>query len=276
VATLLRSKSQATGSLGQMKIQGLLSHLDGVKETGNGKYLARCPAHDDRSPSLSITECDGGRILINCFAGCPAIEIVEAVGLRLSDLCGDNRIAPRIKSDPERAMRLWNLAVPTISHPYLSAKKIKSYGLRGYKESLVVPVTLDKKIRSLQFIQPTGEKRLLKGRSTSERYIDIGKPTDHVWLVEGYATGASVYMATGKAVVVAFSARNLPVVTKHLVGNGMRVFVAADNDKAGQIASDGALAAGAKYSCWPDDVNDWNDYATNHDAESMSEVMYGA
>ena len=194
----------------------------------------------------------------------------------MSDLCGDNPIATVTTNDPVRATRLWDLAVPTISHPYLTAKKIKSFCLRAYKESLVVPVTIEKKIRSLQFIQPNGEKRFLKGGSTSGGYCVIGKPTDHGWLVEGYATGASVHTATGKAVVVALSARNLPVVTKYLVGKGVRVFVAADNDQPGQIASDGALAAGAEYSCWPDDVNDWNDYATNHDAESMSEVMYGA
>ena len=48
--------------------------------------MARCPAHDDRGPSLSISEGDQGSVLIHCFAGCSAEAIVNAVGLELRDL----------------------------------------------------------------------------------------------------------------------------------------------------------------------------------------------
>ena len=48
--------------------------------------LARCPAHEDRSPSLSIRERDDGMVLINCFAGCGAIDILDALGLQWSAL----------------------------------------------------------------------------------------------------------------------------------------------------------------------------------------------
>lgn len=63
------------------QINALLSRLDQYRETGKGQYLARCPAHDDRSPSLSIKELPDGRILINCFAGCGALDVITAVGL---------------------------------------------------------------------------------------------------------------------------------------------------------------------------------------------------
>ncbi len=66
-------------------IDVLLNRLEGVKETSAGQYMARCPAHDDKSPSLSVTEKDG-KVLIHCYAGCAAVEIVEAVDLSLSDL----------------------------------------------------------------------------------------------------------------------------------------------------------------------------------------------
>ena len=66
-------------------IDVLLNRLEGVKETSAGRYKARCPAHDDKSPSLSVTEKDG-KVLIHCYAGCAAVEIVEAVDLSLSDL----------------------------------------------------------------------------------------------------------------------------------------------------------------------------------------------
>ncbi|TAN06418.1 MAG: DNA primase [Rhodanobacteraceae bacterium] len=64
----------------------MLSRLEGVKQTGPGRWLARCPAHQDCSPSLSIKQCDGGVILLHDFAGCGAADILAAVGLELRDL----------------------------------------------------------------------------------------------------------------------------------------------------------------------------------------------
>lgn len=64
----------------------LLSRLDSVRKTGRGQWLARCPAHDDRSPSLSIRECSDGTVLLHCFAQCTALEVTQAVGLELRDL----------------------------------------------------------------------------------------------------------------------------------------------------------------------------------------------
>lgn len=69
-----------------MTAKPLLELLDGVKRTGQSRYLARCPAHKDRQASLSIRERDDGALLIHCFAGCSPHEIVEAVGLTLADL----------------------------------------------------------------------------------------------------------------------------------------------------------------------------------------------
>jgi len=64
----------------------LLERLDGVSRVRNNRWRARCPAHDDRIPSLSILELPGDRVLIHCFAQCSAADIVAAVGLELSDL----------------------------------------------------------------------------------------------------------------------------------------------------------------------------------------------
>ena len=64
----------------------LLSRLDKVRHTGPGRWIARCPSHADKSPSLAIRETDDGTILIHCFAGCSPHEVVSAVGLDLGDL----------------------------------------------------------------------------------------------------------------------------------------------------------------------------------------------
>ena len=69
-----------------MTIENFIDCLEGVKRTGTDRWIARCPAHDDKSPSLAIRELDDGRILIKCFAECSTYEIVSAVGLELSDL----------------------------------------------------------------------------------------------------------------------------------------------------------------------------------------------
>ncbi len=53
----------------------------------NGKgWTACCPAHDDRRPSLSVSEGDDGRALVRCHAGCATDAICAAVGLRVVDL----------------------------------------------------------------------------------------------------------------------------------------------------------------------------------------------
>ena len=64
----------------------LLDRLDGVTKTGGNRWLAKCPAHDDRSPSLSIRECDDGRSLLHCFAGCETEDVLAAVGMTFSDV----------------------------------------------------------------------------------------------------------------------------------------------------------------------------------------------
>lgn len=64
-----------------------LARVNGVRPRRNGNgWSARCPAHDDREPSLSIGEGDDGRVLLRCHAGCETTAIVEALGLSMRDL----------------------------------------------------------------------------------------------------------------------------------------------------------------------------------------------
>ena len=66
-------------------IDNILPHLDKVKRSGKG-YQARCPAHDDNGPSLSLREGDDGRVLMHCHAGCSTDAVVAALGLSMIDL----------------------------------------------------------------------------------------------------------------------------------------------------------------------------------------------
>jgi hypothetical protein len=71
-------------------IDTLLSRVHKLKKTGDGKWLACCPAHDDKSPSLAIKLADD-RILIHCFAGCDISAIVSTLELELSDLMPESK-----------------------------------------------------------------------------------------------------------------------------------------------------------------------------------------
>ncbi len=64
----------------------LLDRLARVKQTAPARWLAKCPAHEDRSPSLSIRELDDGRVLIHDFGGCEVGDVLAALGLTLADL----------------------------------------------------------------------------------------------------------------------------------------------------------------------------------------------
>lgn len=69
-----------------MSAAALLDRLERVKQTAPGRWLAHCPAHADRSPSLSIRELDDGRVLLHDFGGCEVGDVLAAVGLAMSDL----------------------------------------------------------------------------------------------------------------------------------------------------------------------------------------------
>lgn len=68
------------------RIDTLLRRLSGARQTGPGKWLARCPAHEDRTPSLSIRQAEDGRILVHCFGGCGVDDVLAAVDLEVKDL----------------------------------------------------------------------------------------------------------------------------------------------------------------------------------------------
>jgi hypothetical protein len=69
-----------------MEALEFIALLDGVQQRGTDKWIARCPSHDDKDPSLSIAVSPTGKILIHCWAGCSALEIVHSLDLELSDL----------------------------------------------------------------------------------------------------------------------------------------------------------------------------------------------
>lgn len=91
-----------------MDIENFVSRLEGVQRTSRG-YRARCPAHQDRTPSLSICETQS-RILLHCFAGCVSTDIVSAMGLEMRGLFMDTPIAYGQRPPKPKKLDLVSLA----------------------------------------------------------------------------------------------------------------------------------------------------------------------
>lgn len=71
-----------------MDVRDILNRLTGVKG-GSGQWYARCPAHDDKHQSLSVSIGQDGRVLLNCHAGCSVENVAAAMGLTVKDLFVD-------------------------------------------------------------------------------------------------------------------------------------------------------------------------------------------
>jgi putative DNA primase/helicase len=151
----------------------------------------------------------------------------EAV--RLDRIDSQNKAAERAKT------KLNKLPVNGSSQ-YLERKKIEAFGVKFCGNTLVVPLRdIEEKLTSLQFINEDGEKRFLSGGKKQGCFHVIGslEAAEIAYIAEGYATAASVHMATEKPVVVAFDAGNIIPVIESITTKypSLNIIVAADNDQ---------------------------------------------
>lgn len=155
-------------------------------------------------------------------------------------------------------------------HPYLNAKSVPPIGLHeNWAGVLQIPVrNADDELRGLQTIDAEGRKRFVPGMEKSGNFHLVSEPgkdlsQGEILLAEGYATGASLHMATGKPVAVAFDASNLVPVARALREKfpNAAITICADNDhqhtrrkpestelwnKGVAMAQDAAKAVGGK------------------------------
>ncbi|QXD17023.1 AAA family ATPase [Rhodocaloribacter litoris] len=109
-----------------MRLEDLLRRLHGVRPSGSG-YAARCPAHEDREPSLSVSEGEGGRVLLYCHAGCSTEAVVEALGLTLADLM------PAASGDGRRGREPAPPPIETARYTYRDEEGRPLYEVRRYQ-----------------------------------------------------------------------------------------------------------------------------------------------
>ena len=94
-------------------MSALIDRLEGVRETGRNRWIAQCPSHEDRSPSLSIRLADGDTWLLHCFAGCASTDVIAALGLEFGDLFPDR---PDHYQAPTRSRIPATDALATLDH----------------------------------------------------------------------------------------------------------------------------------------------------------------
>jgi putative DNA primase/helicase len=303
------ARVEDTPSLPQVEV--LLGRLEGVRRAGPSSWMARCPAHPDRNPSLSIALRDG-RVLLHCFAGCPPEAVLGAVGLTWKDLREPDPWAwkPPFPSRPrppepeapspenrERWEDWWKTA--RVGHPlltrYLRARglslepppALRLAFLRG-EPVMVARVEGVKGLLGLHLttLEPDGrgrkEKRLAKGSRPKGGAIrlfplEAGKP---LALAEGIETALAVREATGLPVWALVAASFLKEAS--LPPEVKEVVVAADHDRAG-IEAAHALARRllregrrVRLAVPPVEGEDWLDALKRLGPEEVGRLLQGA
>ncbi len=134
-----------------LEIDGLLARLDGVRANGDGCWVARCPAHEDGHPSLSIRETERGAILLHCFAGCSTADILAVLDLTFSQLFSSSshgRRIPRARGEAREHARM----VALVAREDLKAGKTLS---RQDRAKVIWAIrTLEGRMRSTQVAVP--------------------------------------------------------------------------------------------------------------------------
>jgi Protein of unknown function (DUF3631) len=111
-----------------MTLEEILNRLDGVRGSG-GKFVAKCPSHDDQNASLRISQGDKGGVVVKCFAGCTFDDIVAAMGLKKTDFSPEGEKSKRSNRSPAvGGVTLKQLA----NYKKLPVEFLKGLGLRDW------------------------------------------------------------------------------------------------------------------------------------------------
>jgi len=167
----------------------------------------------------------------------------------------------------ETCQQIWDSAPQAgKEHPYLLSKGVQPHIARIHNDGrLIVPLfNPDTTLSTLQYIDANGGKLYHLGGATKAKFCTLGVIGRRVFLVEGYATGATVFETTNTATVIAYSAGNLePVAGVIRAQNPMAdIVIVADNDENG-VGYNHAIQASSKHGCriiMPPNEGDANDF----------------
>lgn len=187
-----------------------LSLLSKVKEISPTQYVACCPAHNDKNPSLSI-KFDNGKILLKCFAGCSVDDILHSLNLEKSDLYYYTGVTKSAIKN-------------TTTYKYYNADGSLAY----------TKTRCDKSdgSKSFYFELPNGEKSL-KGVQKILYNLPAVIGADTVYLVEGEKCAEAVIKQGHTATTLCTGANSKWDNTYNQYLENKNVIILPDNDNAG-------------------------------------------
>lgn len=221
-------------------VQHVLSRLKGVKTHGDS-WVARCPAHGDRNPSLSVSVGGDGRVLLHCHAGCTLNAIVASIGIAARDLFpdtspyrpstnGNGKHAP----EPEAVAKALNQDRPVL---------VKSYDYVDEDGALLY--------QACRYKKPDGSKTFRQRKPDGNggwtyklegaRLVPYRLPE----VIEAAAMGRRIFVVEGEKDADALAAEGFPATTNPMGAGkwrdeysahfkGADVVVLPDNDEVGQ------------------------------------------
>lgn len=216
-------------------IDKFLAHLPDAKRSGKG-FKACCPAHEDRNPSLSISEADDGTVLLKCFAGCATEDVVAAMRLDMADLFPAQHEPPRQTSERKE--------LPAHS---TAQDAIRAYGLGEPEQQWIYTDASGTEVgRTLRWTTPAGKDiRPLVRVPNGWRLAAMARPrplfnlpalladaTSPVYVVEGEKC-VDVLKGLGFLATTSAGGSRAARLTDWKPLAGRRVIVLPDNDEAG-------------------------------------------
>ncbi len=218
-------------------LERLRGHLDNVRPNGDG-FTSRCPAHDDRRNSLSISEGDDGRVLLKCFAGCRVEQIVAAIGLRVQDLFPTTQSLSDHGTCAVHHVTVQDLA----KDKQLPAEFLRSLGLEDRPDGVLVPYTNPDGSRAsrnrLRTALRAGEGSIwMFGKGKLVAYgldrLEAVREAQYLVLVEGESDCWTLWHHGFPAIGIPGASMAKVIEAEHL-GGIPRVFVCQEPDKGGE------------------------------------------
>ncbi len=248
-------------------IQDFVSRLKCAKKNGMG-WMAKCPAHDDRKPSLSVSTGTDGRVLIHCHSGCAAEAIVGAMGLKMRDLMPVDRLTvdriPRSRlssvvsstSTPKHAPKTYATASDAVAE--LERRHGKRSAIWTYRDAEGEPVGV-----VVRWDRPGRGKDLRPVSRTPEGWIIGGMVTPRpLYCLPDLVDADRVFICEGEKAVDAVRTLGL-IATTWPHGSksaskadwsplaGKECVVLPDNDDAGRLGADDVVGLLAKVTPAP-------------------------
>lgn len=275
-----------------------------LKRAGN-QLVGLCPIHDERSPSFHVMPDKERFKCYGCGAGGDVIDLVEHINgcttPEAIDILTGGKVAvmndtvrterDRLRDQREvdernrhaagkrRALARWNGAsVLDIAHPYLIRKGIAeafdNYPvIRSEGTAVLLPVyDAEGELQTVQAIPAeAGAKKLFCADAlASGGRFNLGVGMGRVLICEGFATGASLWLAQSDQVCIAFSSDNMERVAREIAAQGVFVVLAADQDKGEKFEALGRdLDCPVVIARGPDKGWDFNDEHGAHGLDSV-------